>query len=141
MIARLSVVDLSGPKRPLFDIPLIYGMCYEGCEVEYRVDGNHVEIRRMIPAESSDHWPYLHYPALLPYVPLRLAETRHCSWAEFAEPFRNTPELQPTDLVAVVPAPATMGVSLWGSGGDGDVILLFACDLADRVVYASSRCS
>lgn len=54
MIARLSAVDLRGPKRPLFDIPLIHGMCYEGCEIEYRVDGDHVEIRRMSPTESSD---------------------------------------------------------------------------------------
>jgi hypothetical protein len=141
MVARLSAVDLRGPKKPLFDIPLIYGMCYDGCELEYRVDGRHIDIRRMSPTESSGHWPYPHYPALLPYVPLKLGETRPCSYAEFAEPFSNMPESQPTELVAVVPSPATLGVSLWGWAGDGDVILLFECDLADRTIYASNRCS
>jgi hypothetical protein len=33
-----------------------------------------------------------------------------------------------------------LGVSLWGWGGGEDVTILFECDLADRVVYASNRC-
>jgi hypothetical protein len=142
MIAQLSAMHLDFPDRRLFDIPLIYGMCYDGCEVEYRVDliSRHVEIRRMSPTESSNHWPYPHYPALLPYVPLKIGETRRCSYAEFAEPFPNMPE-QPTELVVVVPTPATVGVSLWGGLDGDDVILLFECDLADRMVYAINKCS
>jgi len=77
---------------------------------------------------------------LLPYVPLKIGETRRCSYAEFAERFPNMPE-QPTELIVVVPAPATLGVSLWGRGDDGDVIILFECDLADRIVFASNICS
>jgi hypothetical protein len=141
MIAQLAAMDLRGPDQPLFDIPLIYGMCYDGCEVEYHVDGRHVEIRRMSPTESSDHWPYPHYPAVLPYVPLKIGETRRCSYEEFAEPFPNLPESQPTDLIAVVRSPATLGFALWGSGDDEDVIILFECDLGDQMVYASNRCS
>ena len=34
------------------------------------------------------------------------------SYAEFAEPFPNMPEPQPTELVVVVPPPATLGVAL-----------------------------
>jgi len=140
MIARLGATDLGAAGPPLFDIPLIYGMGYDGCEVEYRVDGRHIEICRMSPTESSDHLPYPQYPALLPYVPLEIGETRRCSYAEFAERFPSMPE-HPAELIVVVPAPATLGVSLWGRGDDGDVILLFECDLADRMIYASNRCS
>jgi hypothetical protein len=139
-IVRLSSTHLNvlGPR--LFDIPLIYGMCYDGSNIEYCVDdAHHIEIRRMSPTQSSDHWPYPYFPPLLPYVPLRVGETRHCSYAEFAEPFPNMPEPQPTELVVVVPTPATLGVSLWGKGGD-NVIILFECDLPDRMVYASNRC-
>ena len=111
-----------------------------GCEVEYHVDGRHIEICRMSPTESSDHLPYPQYPALLPYVPLEIGETRRCSYAEFAERFPSMPE-HPAELIVVVPAPATLGVSLWGRGDDGDVILLFECDVADRMIYASNGCS
>jgi hypothetical protein len=61
------------------------------------------------------------------------------SYAEFAEAFPNMPESQPTELVVVVPTPATLGVSLWGKGGD-NVIILFECNLPDQMVYASNRC-
>jgi hypothetical protein len=72
-----------GPR--LFDIPLIYGMCYDGCDIE---------MRKMSPTQSSDGWPYPHFPALLPYVPLRVGDTRRCTYAEFAEAFPNMPEVQ-----------------------------------------------
>jgi hypothetical protein len=62
-------------------------MCFDGCNIDYHVDikGN-IEIRKMRPTESSDDWPYRNYPLLLPYLPLRVGETRNCSYAEFAEP-------------------------------------------------------
>jgi len=51
------------------------------------------------------------------------------------------PDPPPTELVVVVPTPATLGVSLWGRGDGEDVIILFECDLADWMVYASNTCS
>jgi hypothetical protein len=66
---------------------------------------------------------------------------RRCSYEEFAQAFPNMPGLQPTELVVAVPPPATLGVSLWGMGDGDDVTILFECDLADRVVYASNLVS
>jgi hypothetical protein len=148
-IARLAATDLRITQLPptrrdnLFDIPLIYGMCYDGCDIEYHVDTivRHVELRKMSPTQSSDDWPYPNFPLLLPFVPLQVGETRRCSYAEFAEAFPNMPEQQPTELVVAVPPPATLGVSLWGWEADDDVTILFECDLADQIVYASNRCS
>jgi hypothetical protein len=148
MIAELASTHLrtkslgAAERDNLFDIPLIYGMCYDGFDIEYHVDGvRHIEIRKMRPTQSSGDWPYPNFPLLLPYVPLRVGETRSASYAEFADAFPNMPEPQPTELVVVVPTPATLGVSLWGRGDGEDVIILFECDLADRMVYASNRCS
>jgi hypothetical protein len=143
MIARLARSDFAGSSRSdLFDIPLIYGVCYEACDLEYRVDDvGKIELRQLDPTESSDDWPYPNYPPLLPHVPLQLGEARLSTYEAFAEPLPNMPRLQPTELVVVVPAPATLGVSLWGKYGDGDVVILFECDLEKRVVYASNRCT
>jgi hypothetical protein len=140
MIAQLSSEHLSGLGRShVYDLPLIYGMCYDGCELEYRVDiGSKVEIRKLSPRQSSDDWPYRNYPPLLPYVPLRIGSTRSSTYEEFAQAFPNMPE-QPTELIVVVPAPATLGFSLWGRHGEL-AIILFECDLEDRIVYASNRC-
>ena len=143
MIARLGSLHLPVLGRHhLMAIPLVYGMCYDGCRIEYHIDfGGKVELRELRPTRSSEDWPYLHFPLLLPYVPLQIGETRRCSYAEFAEAFPNMPDAQPAELVVAVPPPATLGVSLWGIGDDDNVTILFECDLADRVVAASNLCS
>src|SRR5262249_16806109 len=149
LIARLAEGHFTGgTPMQLVSIPLIYAMYYSGCEIEYRLKpgtprdpGTKIELLKVSPTESSADWPYPAVPPLLPYVPLQLAETRAGSYEEFAEGFPNMPRLQPTDLVVVVPPPATLGLSLWGSGDAEGVTILFECDLADRVVYASNRCS
>lgn len=143
MIAQLARehFDPSNESR-LFDIPLVYGMCYDGCEIEYRIDvvGN-VELLKLRPTESSDDWPYLHFPPLLPYVPLQIGDTRRASYAEFARAFPNMPDQQPSELVVAVPPPATLGVSLWGIGDGDAVTILFECDLSDSIVHASNLIS
>jgi hypothetical protein len=118
----------------LIELPLLYGLNYHDCEMSYRVRfAHHVELLRIAPAESLDGWPYPHYPPLLPYVPLRLSDTcTRVGYAEFAGRFPNMPARQPADLMVAVPPPATLGVSLWGSG-DG-VTILFACDLKANTV-------
>ncbi len=142
MIARLGSEHLPALGRNhLFSLPLIYGMCYDGCRIEYRVDIGKIELLELRPTQSSEDWPYLYFPSLLPYVPLQIGETRRSSYAEFAQAFPNMPAEQPSELVVAIPPPATLGVSLWGSGDGDGVTILFECDLSDRVVSASNLCS
>jgi hypothetical protein len=140
LIARLSSDHLPVLGRHhIYDLPLIYGMCYDGCNLDYRVDiGNKVELLKLSPTHSSDDWPYPNYPPLLPYVPLQIAEDRGASYAEFAEQFDNMPEQQTTELVVAVPNPATLGISLWGR--PSAVTIVFECDLSDHMVYAFNVC-
>src|SRR6266849_3392276 len=45
MIARLGSEHLPALGRHhLFSLPLIYGMCYDGCRIEYRVDIGKIEL-------------------------------------------------------------------------------------------------
>src|SRR5262249_41721312 len=99
MIAQLSAEHLAPLGRSnVYALPLIYGMCYDGCDLEYRVDiRSKVEIRKLSPTQSSDDWPYRNYPPLLPYVPLQVGSTRSSGYEEFAQAFPNMPK-QPTEL-------------------------------------------
>lgn len=122
----------------LFELPLIYGLQYDGCQLDYRVQFGHtVELLGIAPAAASDDWPYPHFPSLLPYLPLRLDDTpQPTSYDSFAERFPNMPGRQEAELVVAVPPPAAVGVSLWGAGdGDGTTIV-FECDLKTRTVSA-----
>lgn len=139
MIARLASMDLPAVGKHMLEIPLIFGMCYDGCTIKYCIDDvGKIELLELAPTQSSDDWPYLHFPLLLPYIPLQVGDMRRCSYAEFAQAFPNMSDQQPSELVVAVPPPATLGVSLWGIGDDDNVTILFECDLSDRVVYASN---
>jgi hypothetical protein len=123
------------------DIPLFYGLRYDGCSMHYRFRSNSdVELLHLAPTQSSVDWPYSDYPALLPYIPLRLAgEPRHERYQEFAERFWNMPEQQPAELLAAVPPPAAIGMSLWGKAGDAEeVTIVFECDLKEKLVKATN---
>src|SRR5262249_12507343 len=126
-------------RHHIYDLPLIYGMCYDGCTLEYRVDtGSQVELLKLSPTQSSDDWPYPNYPPLLPYVPLQIAAERSASYADFVERFDNMPEQLTTELMVAVPNPATLGISLWGS--PSAVTIVFECDSSDHMLYAFNVC-
>jgi len=139
LIARLASCHLPAlGENHLFDLPLIYGLNYDGCCLDYRVEyGHKVELTAIEPAASSDGWPYANFPPLLPYVPLRLDDTpRVESYDNFATRIPNMPETPPAELIVAVPPPASIGVSFWGPSDPDDITIVFACDLKKRTVNA-----
>jgi hypothetical protein len=145
MVARLPLVQMRQLEPRfggVYDLPLLYGFNYSGCEIKYRIKvTGWIEILEMSPTESSEDFPYSNYPLLLPYAPLKLSGARRCTYPEFAQAIPNLVEEQPAELIVAVPPPATLGVSLWGPSGDSDdVTVVFECDLADRTVRAYNRC-
>ena len=140
LIARLAGWHIPAlSDNHLFDLPLIYGLTYDGCCLDYRVAYGHtVELTGLTPAASSDDWPYANFPPLLPFVPLRLDDTpRRESYDEFAARFPNMPERPPAELIVAVPPPASIGVSFWGAADPDDITIVFACDLKRKTVSAS----
>jgi hypothetical protein len=127
----------------LIELPLVYGMHYSGCAMSYRIEYAHkIELISIEPATSSDDFPYLNFPALLPFAPLRLTDTApRASYEDFAARFPNMPEQQTAELMIAVPPPATLGVSLWAEGDGEGVTILFECDLKERKVTATNLMS
>ena len=134
-------VTQPAPGRHTGSVPLLYGMRFDGCRLRYRFDGD-VTVTKIAPRKPSADWPYRDYPALLPYVPLSVARRSKTTWRRFAASAPNLPVAQPADLVALVPPPVTLGVSLWRSDGDLEgVTIVFECDLKAQTVDAYNVCS
>lgn len=143
MIAEISWMHMPAAHEEsrLNKLPLIYGMHYSGCQLRYRVVSGGIELLQLEPRASSDDWPYANFPSLLPYIPLRLSDVpTEATYARFIDSFgdSNLDNKQPADLVAMVPPPASIGVSLWGRGDGEGVTIVFECDLKKREVFAYS---
>jgi hypothetical protein len=116
-------------------------MCYGSGQLTYRFKYSDVSIL-VSPGAFTKDWPYRDYPPILPYVPLAVSKRKKQSWRQFAADFPNMKEDQPSDLVVVVPPPATIGVSLWGLTGDSEgVAIVFECDLETQKVTAYNVCT
>src|SRR5688500_6429614 len=50
----------------LFQLPLFYGLRYDGCELTYRASSDDCRITKLSPRKSSANWPYRDYPPYLP---------------------------------------------------------------------------
>lgn len=146
--ARLhQVAELRGRDIPVltqhyvFGLPLLYGFRFDGCSLKYRFATNDIDVLELTPSTSSDDWPYLGYPSLLPYVPLQPEHPRASSWEAFAKQFPNMASSQPAQLVAVVEPPFSLGFSTWGKGGDLEgVCVVFECDLVQKTVASYNVC-
>ena len=142
-----QVAELHGRDIPaltdayVFGLPLLYGFRFDGCFLRYRFSTNDVEVLEIRPAQSSEDWPYQDYPPLLPYVPIRAIESAPKAWEAFAESFPNLADEQPTQLVAVVEPPLSLGFSMWGKSGDLEgVCVVFECDLREKTVASYNIC-
>ncbi len=125
----------------------------------YRVniyDGGRVFLRdyRRTP-EASRHLPAAHWCRsevfnggfhqffrMLPYVPLQEQRRLPMTAEAFEEQFTwQGLDLQPTELAVVVPTCPHLGVSMWGGGGDGEILLVFRYDFRTREVSGWTRIS
>jgi hypothetical protein len=132
-------------ERYVPEIPLLYGLFYDGCSIKYKVvKRTIVTIEALEPSQPAQNWPYANFPLLLPYAPLEIGASKTESWGEFSRRAPNLPELQPADLVVLVPPPATLGFSMWGRSGDAEgVTIVFECALEKNaaLVTAYNVCS
>ncbi|QCK85422.1 hypothetical protein E8L99_06385 [Phreatobacter aquaticus] len=137
-IAKLSGRAIRALSRTyLLDFPLVYGMCFGGGDMTYRLTHSHeVEVLSMSSTRSLDDWPYRGFPDLLPFVPLMLASAVPRSYADFAKRFPNLPDRPDGQLIVCVPPPATIGLSLWGSADLDGVTIVFDCDLTTATVHS-----
>ena len=130
-------------EHTVSSMPLFYGLRFSGCRLMYRVRRRSVcHITEIEPRRSLRDWPYLDYPPLLPYIPLRLQRRISCTPQRFAKLSWQGLDIGLKNLVAIVPPIPVGGVSLWGPTGDAEgVQIIFECDLENQIIKASNQCT
>jgi hypothetical protein len=123
------------------NLHLLYGMCYDGCHLKYRISVAGVEVLEMKPTTSAEDWPYSDYPAYLSYFPLRLQQRSQCRMEEFLDLACQPIDVSTSEVLVLVPPSPVLGMSLWGPSGDAEnTQIVFRCDLAKRTVEAYNQC-
>ena len=142
-------------KKGFSDLPLFYGIRYGGCCMKYEIVSPQLEfsdieerlaakrglpnlsdecqILEMEPTKSSEDWPYVGYPELVPYVPLRLTERVQCSPEDFQGLILHGDEVKPEEVTVVIPPMFDLGISLFGPNADAEGLqLVFRCNLENK---------
>jgi hypothetical protein len=135
---------------------VFFGLRYDGCELQYRVpvleavnaqyiqSTSPIDVRRVSPNRSSDEWPYADYPRLLPYVQMKEVSRTPMQAQEFASThtWQGVEAISEDDLVVIVPAVATLGVSLWGRSGDEEAVqVVFRYSYSTHNATVCSQCT
>jgi hypothetical protein len=136
--------DCFDPLRYLVGGPflrLLYGICFECCELTYVNSANDVHIAEMHPRESAADWPYPEYPTYLPYFPLRLSRQIKCSLEKFSGLSCQPLEAEESEAIVLVPPSPVLGMSLWGPDGDSECAqIVFRCNLKTQAIRAYGQC-
>ena len=143
-VGFLSASDLASVCLPSEQegLPLVYGLCYDGCLLKYKFARGAAHIESIVPSLSSDDWPYPSYPSVFPRTPLRAGAARREARTELAVRWPQVRSLQDGECLVVVPPPEGLAYSLWGAGGDSEgVTLLFYCSWSSKTVVAENVCA
>lgn len=141
-----QIAFIAGSDRPDTpfgrDLPLLYGLLFSGCDVEYEVTAAGVHVERLWPDAPDQGWPYVDFPPILPYWHIAISGEAKCDWAEFSEDLLRVYEQQPSPLVMMMRPPVGVGVSLWGRSGDMEgVQIIWEVDIETNRVKTYNCCT
>lgn len=130
-----------GNPRFGFTLPLFYGICHEGCEIEYRKTATAaVEFTSLDPEEADEGYPYHGYPAVIPYFELGIAESKNFAPSHLEDRLRNTGwSIRADCLYAIVMQHPAVGHCLFEPGAD--VEMVFEYDPETGHVRGTNQCS
>ena len=124
-----------------FEVSLYYGLCFEGCELEWqRTHTAAVRITKIDPRKSGKEYPYFGYPDILPYFPLRTLAKSEVEASDIKDAIYNTGwDVDLGKVYVVVHSHPDLGVSLFEPDADVDVV--FEYDPESGCVRATNQSS
>ena len=141
-VATINVAKFGPGNIALgFSVPLLYGICHEGCELTYRKTAPAaVQITSLEPQAAEDGYPYHGYPAVLPYYPLGVAGSESYEVRDLEDRIANTGwKTREGCLYAVVMQHPSIGHCLFTPNADAEIV--FEYDLQKGTVRATNQCS
>lgn len=141
-IATLTISDLNFDSFNFGScVPFYYGICFDGCEMEYSFDiGEKLVLKSIDPSKSSADWPYEDYPSHLPYFPLKVASRKPVSQLEATERLQLE-QISNENIYLIVPVNPYLNMSLWGPDGDLEgVEIVFDFDTKSGLVKVRNVC-
>lgn len=145
IIHHIATINLPkfgvGNPRFGYSLPLFYGICHEGCAIEYRKTATAaVEISSLEPEEADEGYPYHGYPPVIPFYQLGIWETHDCLPGDLERRLANTGwSLQAECLYVIVMQHPAVGHCLFETGSD--VEIAFEYEPEKGTVRATNQCS
>ncbi|MCG8599270.1 MAG: hypothetical protein MI807_03920 [Verrucomicrobiales bacterium] len=130
-IATLKLVKFGVTKPDFgFDIPLIFGVCHEGCEIGYRKTATHaVEITKLDPEEADEGFPYYGYPPVIPFYQLGVIESGVTDGERLKDSLYNTGwEVSESKLYVIIRQHPNVGHCLFEGDEDTEIAFEYCPD-------------
>ena len=107
-----------------FKTSFYYGICFEGCELEWeRTHPAAMRITKIDPRKSGKEYPYFGYPDVLPYFPLETLHKAEAGTADITDAVYNTGwEVDPAKVYVVVHSHPDLGIALLDPDSAVDIV-------------------
>lgn len=124
-----------------FSVPLFYGLCHEGCVIEYHKTATAaIEFTSLDPAEAEEGYPYRGYPPILPYYELGVAESNEYRPEDLRHRLANTGwRIREDFLYVVVMEHPAVGHCLFEPGSGVEIVFEYVPSSGN--VRATNQCS
>ena len=122
-----------------FKTSFYYGLCFEGCELEWeRTHTAAMRVTKIDPRKSGKEYPYFGYPDVLPYFPLEVRVKSAATSSDIEAAVYNTGwDVDPDKVYVIVHSHPDLGIALLNP--DADVDLVFEYETASGRIRAVNQ--
>jgi hypothetical protein len=116
-----------------FTIPLIFGICHEGCSMTYRKIASHaIEITSISSSAADDGFPYHGYPPVIPYYRLGFGKNGEIAREKLSDLLHNTGwTISESNLYVIVRQHPNVGHCLFEGGDDVEIVFEYSPDTGE----------
>ena len=123
-----------------FNLPLLYGICHEGCEIEYqKIATEAIEISSLDPKKADAGYPYHGYPSILPYYRLGILSESEVQPSDFEDRLANTGwDLDSSFIYVIVMQHPHIGHCLFDTDDEAEIVFEYQPD--SGICRATNQC-
>ena len=107
-----------------FKVSFYYGICFEGCELEWeRTHTAALQITKIDPRKSDKEYPYYGYPDVLPHFPLKILDQSDAAESDIKDALYNTGwTINPDRVYVLAHSHPTLDIALFDPDASVDIV-------------------